>query len=148
MRAVVQRVSRARVSANGRVVGEIGQGLVALVGVRVGDTEEDADYLAEKLLHLRIFEDPQGKMNLSALEVGAEVLVVSQFTVYADARRGRRPSFSLAAPPEVSRPLFERFVQRLRESPLRVEEGVFGAVMEVEIHNQGPVTIILDSPEH
>jgi D-tyrosyl-tRNA(Tyr) deacylase len=129
-------------------VGEIGQGLVALVGVRVGDTEEDADYLAEKLLHLRIFEDPQGKMNLSALEVGAEVLVVSQFTVYADARRGRRPSFSLAAPPEVSRPLFERFVQRLRESPLRVEEGVFGAVMEVEIHNQGPVTIILDSPEH
>ena len=147
MRAVVQRVSRASVSVDGRVVGEIGQGLVILLGVGLEDTKEDAEYLANKCVHLRIFEDDQGKMNLSALDVGGELLAISQFTLYADTRRGRRPSFTQAAPPERSKPLFDYFVTKLRESSLRVAEGVFGAMMHVEIHNEGPVTIILDSED-
>ncbi|MDZ7372882.1 MAG: D-aminoacyl-tRNA deacylase [candidate division KSB1 bacterium] len=146
MRAVVQRVSQASVRVDGQVVAQIGKGLVVLAGIRVGDSRGDADYLADKILNLRIFEDQAGKLNLSALDVGAELLVVSQFTLYGDARRGRRPSFTEAAPPEQAKPLFDYFLDRLRLSPLRVEEGVFGAIMEVEIHNQGPVTIILDSP--
>lgn len=147
MRAVLQRVSRASVSVDGRTVGQIGQGLVILAGVGVGDGQEDADYLANKILNLRIFEDTEGKMNLSVLDVGGEILAISQFTLYADTRRGRRPSFTSAAPPEVSKPLFDYLVKKLRESQLRVEEGIFGARMHVEIHNDGPVTIWLDSAE-
>ncbi len=145
MRAVIQRVRKASVSVDGKVVGAIGKGLVILLGVKHGDTEKDADYLADKCVNLRIFEDANGKMNLSALDVGGELLAVSQFTLYADASRGRRPSFVQAAPPEISNPLFDRFVERLKKSGLRVEQGVFGAMMLVEIHNDGPVTIILDS---
>jgi len=146
MRAVVQRVKKARVSVEGRVVGSIGPGLVILVGICRGDTEDDARYLAEKCVNLRIFEDDQGKMNISSLDKGAEILAISQFTLYADTRKGRRPSFVEAAPPELSQPLFEKFVGFLRQSGLKVETGVFGAHMLVEIHNDGPVTLIVDSP--
>jgi len=128
------------------VTGAIGRGLVILVGVRNGDTEADAEFLAQKCVNLRIFADEQGKFNLSALDVGAELLVVSQFTLYADCRRGRRPGFSDAAPPEISKPLYDRFVQALRTHGLSVAEGVFGAHMVVHISNDGPVTVIVDSP--
>jgi len=144
MRAVVQRVKEASVSVEGEVVGEIGRGLVVLVGVRQGDTEAEAAYLAQKIANLRIFPDRAGKFNLSALDVGGEVLVVSQFTLYADTRKGRRPSFVDAAPPEVAEPLVERFVELLRQTGLRVETGQFQAKMLVKIFNDGPVTIILE----
>jgi D-tyrosyl-tRNA(Tyr) deacylase len=145
MRAVVQRVSRARVRVNGEVVGEIGLGLVVLLGVGVGDTRAEADYLAEKTIGLRIFEDAGGKMNLSVAEVAGAVLVVSQFTLYGDARRGKRPSFDAAAPPEQARELYEYFVERVRASGLRCETGRFQETMQVELVNEGPVTILLDS---
>jgi len=144
MRAVVQRVKEASVSVEGEVVGEIGPGLVVLLGVREGDTEAEAAYLAQKIANLRIFPDRAGKFNLSALDVGGEVLVVSQFTLYADTRKGRRPSFVDAAPPEVAEPLVERFVELLRQTGLRVETGQFQAMMLVKIFNDGPVTIILE----
>ena len=144
MRAVVQRVSKASVSVEGRIVGSIGRGLVVLLGVTHDDGEEEARFLANKTANLRIFADEQGKFNLSALEVGADALVVSQFTLYGDARKGRRPSFTKAAPPEVAEPLVEKFVAFLEEEGLRVDTGVFGAMMLVEIHNDGPVTIILE----
>ena len=148
MRAVVQRVKRGVVSVDGETVGSVDTGLVVLIGVTYQDTEAEAGKLAQKIAHLRIFEDDAGKMNLSALDVGAGVLVVSQFTLYADCRRGRRPSFTKAAPPEVAEPLIEHFVDKLREAGLaRVETGVFRAYMLVEIHNDGPVTIILDTDE-
>lgn len=146
MRAVAQRVTQASVSVDGRVIGSIAQGMVVLLGVTHGDGEDAARYLAQKIATLRIFEDAEGKFNLSALDVHAAALVVSQFTLYADTRRGRRPDFLAAARPEVAAPLVSRFVDLLREQGLSVETGEFQAKMLVEIHNDGPVTIILDSP--
>ena len=145
MRAVVQRVAEARVHVDGEVVGSIGAGLLVLVGVAEDDREEDAEYLAEKTLHLRIFPDDAGQMNRSLVEMGGEVLAVSQFTLLGDARRGRRPGFSTAAPPEEANRLYTHFVARLRASGLKVETGVFRAMMDVALVNRGPVTILLDS---
>lgn len=145
MRAVVQRVRRARVTVNGRVSGEIGPGVVVLLGIGTGDDEEAARYLAGKVAELRIFEDEAGKMNRSLLETGGAVLAVSQFTLYGDCRKGRRPSFDRAARPEQARSLYDKFVQFLQERGLRVEQGVFQAMMEVELTNTGPVTLLLDS---
>jgi D-tyrosyl-tRNA(Tyr) deacylase len=148
MRVLLQRVSRGSVTVDGQVTGSIGLGFVVLVGVTHGDTQAEADGLAKKVANLRVFEDEAGKMNRSALDVGGGVLVVSQFTLYADARKGRRPSFTDAAPPEMAAPLVDLFAARLRaEGITRVEMGVFGAMMQVEIHNDGPVTIWLDSDE-
>ncbi|MBM4465088.1 MAG: D-tyrosyl-tRNA(Tyr) deacylase [Chloroflexi bacterium] len=148
MRAIVQRVKRGAVSVDGETTGTIDTGLVVLIGATHRDTQAEAQKLAQKIANLRIFEDDAGKMNLSALDVGADILVVSQFTLYADCRRGRRPSFTEAAPPEVAEPLVEHFVDQLREVGVaRVETGVFRAYMLVEIHNDGPVTIILDTDE-
>ena len=147
MRALLQRVQAGSVTIDGKVISRIGKGLVILLGIRVGDEEAAAAYLARKIVNLRIFEDENGKFNRSALDTAAELLVVSQFTLYADTRRGRRPGFSDAAPPEVSIPLYERFVQLLKESGLVVMTGTFGAFMIVEIMNDGPVTIMLDSEE-
>jgi len=144
MRAVVQRVIKASVSVDGKTVGSIGRGLVVLLGVTHDDGEEEARFLAGKIANLRILADDRGKFNLSALEVGADALVVSQFTLYGDARKGRRPSFTKAAPPEVAGPLVEQFVTLLEQEGLHVESGIFGAMMLVEIHNDGPVTIILE----
>ena len=145
MRAVVQRVSRARVTVSGEVAGEIGLGLLVLLGVGAGDTRHEADYLADKTIGLRIFEDAGGKMNLSVAEVGGALLVVSQFTLYGDARRGKRPSFDAAAPPEQARELYEYFVEKVRAAGLRCETGRFQETMHVELINEGPVTILLDS---
>jgi D-tyrosyl-tRNA(Tyr) deacylase len=148
MRVILQRVSRGSVTVEGHVTGVIEAGFVALVGVTHTDTEAEADRLARKTAHLRVFEDADGKMNQSALDVGAGVLVVSQFTLYADTRRGRRPSFTDAAPPAIASPLVDRYADTLRrEGIIRVEQGVFGAIMQVEIRNDGPVTITLDSDE-
>jgi D-tyrosyl-tRNA(Tyr) deacylase len=146
MRAVIQRVREAAVAVDDQTVGAIGIGLMILVGVAYDDQEEDARWLAQKIATLRIFEDAAGKFNLSALDIGASALVVSQFTLYADARRGRRPDFIAAARPEIAEPLIERFVALLREQGLHVETGKFQARMLVKISNDGPVTIILDSP--
>lgn len=145
MRAVVQRVSRAQVAVNGAITGEIGRGLVVLLGVGSSDTPADAEYLATKIAGLRIFEDESGKMNLAAGEVGGAVLAISQFTLYGDVRRGKRPSFDAAAPPEAARALYELFVQRIREAGLICETGHFQTAMQVELVNDGPVTILLDS---
>jgi D-tyrosyl-tRNA(Tyr) deacylase len=148
MRAIVQRVKRGAVSVDGETTGSVDTGLVVLIGATHQDTEAEAQKLAQKIAHLRIFEDDAGKMNLSALDVGAGILVVSQFTLYADCKKGRRPSFTNAAPPEVAEPLIEHFVDKLREAGLaRVETGVFRASMLVEIYNDGPVTVILDTDE-
>jgi D-tyrosyl-tRNA(Tyr) deacylase len=145
MRAVVQRVSRAEVRVGGEVTGRIGRGLVVLLGVRVGDAERDADYLVDKIAGLRIFPDEAGKMNLSVEEVGGALLVVSQFTLYGDTRKGRRPSYVDAAPPETASALYEYFVARAHARGLPVETGVFQAMMEVDLVNAGPVTLILES---
>jgi D-tyrosyl-tRNA(Tyr) deacylase len=146
MRAVVQRVKRASVSINGEVVSAISQGLLILIGVGGGDTTEDADYLAEKISDLRIFEDAGEKMNLSVKDIKGELLAVSQFTLYGDCRRGRRPSFSDSARPETAKPLYEYFVWKLGEAAgTDVKTGVFAAYMDVELINDGPVTILLDS---
>ena len=146
MRAVIQRVMRGSVSVEGTTVGEIDAGLVILLGIRTGDGDQEAAWLARKMANLRIFADQEGKFNRSLLEVGGEALVVSQFTLYGNARKGRRPSFTSAARPEVAEPLVERFVQYLREAGVRkVACGEFQATMLVEIHNDGPVTIILDT---
>jgi len=147
MRALIQRVSQASVSVDDKVIGQIGRGLVVLLGVRTGDTEAGARYLADKIVNLRIFEDDEGKMNRSLLDVGGEILAISQFTLYADTRKGRRPSFVNAARPEVSQPLYDRFVEFIKESGLKVQEGEFGAHMLVKIQNDGPVTIMLDSED-
>jgi D-tyrosyl-tRNA(Tyr) deacylase len=144
MRIVLQRVSRARVTVDGRVTGAIGRGLLLLVGFTGGDTEETLRWMADKVVGLRVFADPGGKMNLSVDEVGGALLVVSQFTLYGDARRGRRPSFVEAAPPAVAIPLYERFLERLRATGRPVETGEFGAMMEVELVNDGPVTLLLE----
>jgi D-tyrosyl-tRNA(Tyr) deacylase len=145
MRAVVQRVSRARVTVGGEITGEIGVGLLVLLGVSSGDTRAAADYLVAKTIGLRIFEDAGGKMNLSVAEVSGSLLVVSQFTLYGDARRGKRPSFDAAAPPEQARELYEYFVEKIRAAGLRCETGRFQETMQVELVNEGPVTILLDS---
>jgi D-tyrosyl-tRNA(Tyr) deacylase len=145
MRAVIQRVSEASVRVEGEVVGQIGPGLLVLLGVGQGDEEADADKLADKTLHLRIFNDEAGQMNRSVLDQKGEILVVSQFTLYGDARRGRRPSYIEAASPAAAIPLYERYLARLAASGLRVEKGVFGAMMEVALSNQGPVTLLLES---
>jgi D-tyrosyl-tRNA(Tyr) deacylase len=148
MRVILQRVSKGNVTVEGQVTGSVETGFVALVGVTHGDTQAEAELLAKKTANLRVFEDSEGKMNLSALEVGGGVLVISQFTLYADARKGRRPSFTDAARPETAAPLVEHYADCLRrEGITRVENGVFGAMMQVEIHNDGPVTIILNSDE-
>lgn len=147
MRALVQRVSRASVTVDGKVVGEIGRGLLVLLGVGVEDGEAQVRTLADKIVHLRIFGDEEGKMNRSLLDIGGEVLVVSQFTLYADTRRGRRPSFTDAAPPSIAEPLVERFKAAVAAYGLTVADGVFGAYMEVELVNSGPVTIWMDSEE-
>ena len=145
MRAVVQRVSRASVKTGEEPVGQIGPGLLVLLGVAQDDGESDVAYLAEKIAGLRIFEDAAGKMNLALAEVGGAVLAVSQFTLYGDVRRGKRPSFDAAARPEQARALYEAFVQKIREAGLRCETGRFQAMMQVELVNDGPVTILLDS---
>ena len=145
MRAVVQRVSRASVAVEGKITGEIGRGFLVLLGVAKNDTAADADYLAEKISGLRIFEDSGGKMNLALADVNGAVLAVSQFTLHGDVRRGKRPSFDSAAPPDQARKLYEYFVERMRALGLRCETGVFQAMMQVELVNDGPVTILLDS---
>lgn len=145
MRAVVQRVSRASVKVEGKSTGEIALGLLVLLGVGQEDAEKDADYLAEKIAGLRIFEDDAGKMNLSVMDVGGAVLAVSQFTLFGDVRRGKRPSFDVAARPERARELYEYFVEGVRSLGLRCETGRFQATMQVELINDGPVTILLDS---
>lgn len=145
MRVLVQRTSRAEVRVDGRVTGRIGAGLVALVGFRAGDGDDQIAWMADKVLGLRVFADAEGRMNLGLDEVGGDLLVVSQFTLYGDARRGRRPSFVDAAPPDVADRLYRRFVGVLRErAPGRVETGEFGAHMEVELVNHGPVTLLLE----
>src|SRR4029077_12286654 len=145
MRAVVQRVSRCHVTVGDRVTGEIGKGLLVLLGVSKTDTEAAADYLVEKIIGLRIFEDAEGKMNLSVQDSGGVLLVVSQFSLYGDVRRGKRPSFDAAARPEEAKRLYEYFVGKVRAAGLRCETGQFQAIMEVELVNSGPVTIMLDS---
>ncbi|WP_337844455.1 D-aminoacyl-tRNA deacylase [Thermus sp.] len=147
MRAVVQRVAEARVEVEGEVVGAIGTGFLVLLGVAREDTKEDALYLARKIVALRVFPDLEGKMNLSLKDVGGEVLLVSQFTLYADTRKGNRPSFLEAAPPEVGRRLFEAALEAFLEQEVHVETGVFGAHMRVHLVNDGPVTLILDSKD-
>jgi D-aminoacyl-tRNA deacylase len=144
MRALLQRVSRASVTVEGQTISSIGKGLLILLGVGHGDGEEQAKYLAEKIANLRVFEDEQGKTNLSVQDVKGEALVVSQFTLYADTRKGRRPSFIDAALPEVAEPLVGRFVELLRGHGIPTQTGKFGAHMQVEIHNDGPVTIWLE----
>ena len=145
MKAVLQRVSRAAVSVEGEIIGSIEHGLVVLLGVQDGDSENDAIYLAEKVANLRIFSDSSGKFNLSVKDIGGEVLVVSQFTLLADARKGRRPNFVAAAPPSVAEPLVIRFIDQMASFGVPVASGRFGAYMSVEFINDGPVTLILDS---
>jgi D-tyrosyl-tRNA(Tyr) deacylase len=144
MRALLQRVSKASVTVNGQTLSAIGKGLLILLGIGHDDQEEHAKFLAEKIANLRVFEDEQGKTNLSILDVKGEAIVVSQFTLYADTRKGRRPSFTDAAFPEVAEPLVNRFVELLRDYGVPTQTGKFGAHMEVEIHNNGPVTIWLE----
>ena len=147
MRAALQRVTKGRVTIEGQVRGEIGHGLVILLGVGAGDTEAEVDLMANKVANLRIFADGEGKFNLSAIDARAEMLVVSQFTLYADCRKGRRPSFASAARPEIASPLCDSFVEKLRAMGFKVETGEFQADMLVEIHNSGPVTIWLDTDD-
>jgi len=145
MRAVVQRVSEASVAVDGKTVGSIGPGLCVLVGVAQGDAIQDAEWLAAKAVELRIFEDAAGKMNLSLLDTGGELLAVSQFTLLGDAQKGRRPAFTAAAPPGEAEPLYRKFCELCRSRGVRVAEGVFRATMQVRIVNEGPVTLLLDS---
>src|SRR3954452_6034113 len=145
MRIVVQRSKNASVTVNEKVIGEIEKGLVLLVGVTHEDTIDDANYLADKIVNLRIFEDESGKMNLSLLDVGGSILSISQFTLYGDCRKGRRPNFMAAAKPEEAEKLYDVFNEMLREKGLKVETGRFGAMMDVELINDGPVTLILES---
>ena len=147
MKALLQRVTRASVSIEGKIVGDIGTGLVVFVGVAEGDTDEDARYLARKTVELRIFSDNEGKFNLSVTDVKGEILLVSQFTLLANTRKGRRPSFTDAAPPELAEALFTQFVSYTKATGLKIETGRFQQHMQVEIHNDGPVTIMIDSKE-
>ena len=145
MRAVIQRVASSRVTVDERVTGEVKKGLLVLLGVTHDDTSKDVDYMVDKVTNLRIFEDENDKMNLSLKDIGGEVMAVSQFTLYGDARKGRRPSFSDAARPDVANPLYEEFVEKLRAQGITVGTGEFGAHMMVELTNDGPVTILLES---
>jgi len=145
MRAVVQRVKTAKVIVAGEVVGEIGKGVLIFLGVGVGDTIDDADYLASKIVHLRIFGDDEGKMNLSLVETGGEALVVSQFTLWGDCKKGRRPSFVRAADPTAANDLYQKFIFFLKEKVIQVAEGRFQEMMDVRLVNDGPVTLLLDS---
>jgi D-aminoacyl-tRNA deacylase len=145
VRAVVQRVSAAEVSAGGRTIGRIGRGFVVLLGIARDDTEGDAAFIADRIIGLRVFDDAEGKMNLALGAVGGELLVVSQFTLMADTGSGRRPSFAAAAPPAQARGLYEHFLSLVRKPNVKVEQGEFGAMMELTLNNHGPVTIILDS---
>jgi D-tyrosyl-tRNA(Tyr) deacylase len=145
MRAVVQRVTESSVTVDGQTIGSIDNGLMVLLGVAEGDTRQEADYLADKIANLRIFEDQDGKMNRSLLDIDGELLVVSQFTLLGDCRKGRRPSFVKAAPPEIAIPLYEYFVEISRLKDIRVQTGEFGAMMAVSLVNDGPVTLILES---
>lgn len=145
MRAVIQRIKRASVRVEGQIVGKADQGLLVLIAVTQTDTEKDMQYLVDKTIGLRIFEDEEGKMNRSVHDIGGEILVVSQFTLYGDVRKGRRPSFTKSAPPEMADQLYLDYVQKLMDAGLSVEKGIFGADMEVELVNDGPVTILLDS---
>jgi len=145
MKALVQRVSRASVSVNGKIVGDIGPGLVVFLGVAQGDSKEDAIYLANKVVNLRVFADESSKFSLSALDTKGQILIVSQFTLLADTRKGRRPDFTNAAPPDIAKELYEFFVEQVRATGLKVETGVFQEHMLVEIYNDGPVTILLES---
>jgi len=147
VKALVQRVLEASVSVGGELVGRVNQGLVVFLGVAEGDTEKEADYLAQKVVNLRIFDDEEGKMNRSALDIKGELLLVSQFTLISDTRKGRRPSFVGAAPPEQAEKLYNYFVEQVKSSSLKVATGRFQTYMQVEIHNDGPVTIMLDSRE-
>ncbi|GIP55536.1 D-aminoacyl-tRNA deacylase [Paenibacillus vini] len=146
MKIVVQRCKRAKVDVSGETIGSIGQGLLLLVGITHEDCEKDAAYLADKIAGLRIFEDEDGKMNLSVADIGGAILSVSQFTLYGDCRKGKRPSFTTAAKPEIAEPLYEKFNDLLRQKGLVVETGQFGADMDVDFTNWGPVTLILDHP--
>ncbi len=145
MRVVIQRVKRASVKTGGITRSEIGIGMLVLLGIRTGDTVNDLQWLAEKVINLRIFEDKQGKMNRSLTDIAGEVLIVSQFTLYGDCRKGRRPGFSSAAPPEIAELLYRQFIEEIRNRQIRVATGVFQADMEVELVNDGPVTLLLDS---
>ena len=145
MRAVIQRVTESSVAVEGRAIGSIGRGLLVLLGVGEGDSEKEADYLAEKIANLRIFEDQDGKMNLSLLEIGDEMLVVSQFTLLGNCRKGKRPSFVQAAAPEIANKLYEYFVEVSKQKGIRVQTGEFGAMMAVSLVNDGPVTLIVES---
>ena len=144
MRALIQRVSSASVEVNGEITGKIGPGLLVFLGVKTGDTEKDVQFVADKCVNLRVFEDDEGKMNRSLLDVNGEMLVVSQFTLYGDTRKGRRPGFSEAADPAVSEPLYERFVEAVKNSGVQVGTGVFGAQMDVSLVNKGPVTLLVE----
>ena len=145
MRVLVQRITRAQVTVDSQICGQIGPGLVLLVGCHSADDDQALRFCAEKCAHLRIFADDQGKMNRSIIDVGGAVLAISQFTLYADCRKGRCPGFADAAPPELAEPLYERFIQLLEELGLEIARGIFGAHMEVEIHNDGPVTLMVES---
>lgn len=145
MRAVIQRVKKASVKVNNEIKGEIKAGLLVFLGVSANDTEQDVDYLVDKIVNLRIFEDNNGKMNLSALELGKEILLVSQFTLFGDCRKGRRPNFFAAAPPEKANELYLYFLRTLEKTGLRIASGEFQAMMDVELVNDGPVTLLLDS---
>jgi D-tyrosyl-tRNA(Tyr) deacylase len=145
MRAVIQRVSQASVTVNGELAGSIGPGLLVLLGVGKTDTEQDAEALAQKIVELRVFQDEAGKMNLSLKDTGGSLLVVSQFTLYGDTRKGRRPSFDLAAPPAQARALYEKFVEAARRQGVHVETGVFQAMMSVSLVNEGPVTFLVET---
>jgi D-tyrosyl-tRNA(Tyr) deacylase len=145
MRAVIQRVSRASVRINENTTGQIGHGLVVLLGIRSEDTTRDLQWLADKIVHLRIFDDDEGKMNRSLADIDGEMLIVSQFTIYGDCRKGRRPGYSNAAPPEIAEPLYQQFIEAVASQQISVATGTFRAAMEVELVNDGPVTLLLDS---
>jgi D-tyrosyl-tRNA(Tyr) deacylase len=145
MRAVIQRVRRASVRVDNVIQGEITHGMLVLLGIRGGDTITDLQWLAEKVVNLRIFEDQQGKMNRSLADIDGEMLIISQFTLYGDCRKGRRPGFSSAAPPEIAEPLYQQFIEEIKNRQVRVATGIFQATMEVELVNDGPVTLLLDS---
>lgn len=145
MRAVVQRVSQASVMVQGQTVGSIAEGLVVLLGIHAADSEREARWMADKIVNLRIFEDESGKMNRSLVDIGKEMLIVSQFTLYGDCRKGRRPGYSNAAPPEMAEPIYHNFIELVKNHRIRVASGQFQAMMEVSLTNHGPVTLLLDS---